>query len=73
MKPLHAGSQCSRILRHLVAGNGITRIEAVRLFGACNLWARCAELECRGHKIRREPRVKVGKRKYVTRYWLVRR
>ena len=73
MKPLQSNSQCSNILRHLKRGKGITRIEAFHLCRCANLWARIAELESRGYDIRHEARVRVGKHKYVTRYWLVRR
>jgi hypothetical protein len=69
MRPLHADSQCSRLLGYMVHGNTITRAQAFSRFGVANLWQRIAELEKRGHRFGREPRVKV-KGAYVTRYWL---
>lgn len=44
-------SQCGRILAFLLAGNSLTPVKAVTLFGAYRLAARICELRQAGHKI----------------------
>lgn len=62
-------SQAKRILEYLKAGNGITPIDALDLFGCFRLGARIADLKKMGYDIVTE-RVKVEGGKYVARYHL---
>lgn len=50
-KPLQAGSQCSRLLAHMVRGGTVTSYEAFRRFRVTCLQRRLAELRERGHKV----------------------
>jgi hypothetical protein len=62
-------SQAKRILEYLKAGNGITPMDALDLFGCFRLGARIADLKRMGYDIVTE-RVKVEGGKYVARYHL---
>lgn len=62
-------SQAKRILEHLKAGNGITPMDALDLFGCFRLGARIADIKKMGYDIVTE-RVKVEGGKYVARYHL---
>ena len=62
-------SQAKRILEYLKAGNGITPMDALDLFGCFRLGARIADLKRMGYDIVTE-RVKVEGGKYVARYYL---
>ena len=62
-------SQAKRILEYLKAGNGITPMDALDLFGCFRLGARIADLKKRGYEIITE-KVKVDGGKYVARYHL---
>jgi hypothetical protein len=62
-------SQAKRILEYLKAGNGITPMDALDLFGCFRLGARIADLKKMGYDIVTE-RVKVEGGKYVARYHL---
>lgn len=62
-------SQAKRILDYLKAGNGITPMDALDLFGCFRLGARIADLKKMGYDIVTE-RVKVEGGKYVARYHL---
>ena len=62
-------SQAKRILEHLKAGNGITPMDALDLFGCFRLGTRIADLKKMGYDIVTE-RVKVEGGKYVARYHL---
>lgn len=44
-------SQASRILEYMRAGNSITPLDALRLFGCMRLGARIYDLKQRGHVI----------------------
>jgi hypothetical protein len=65
----HRDDQASRILEFLKAGNRITPIEALNLFGCFRLGARCYDLRKKGYDIRTEM-VTVGNRKRVAQYRL---
>lgn len=62
-------SQAKRILEYLKAGNGITPMDALDLFGCFRLGARIADIKKMGYDIVTE-RVKVEGGKYVARYHL---
>jgi hypothetical protein len=62
-------SQAKRILEYLKAGNGITPMDALDLFGCFRLGARIADIKRMGYDIVTE-RVKVEGGKYVARYHL---
>ena len=62
-------SQAKRILEYLKAGNGITPMDALDLFGCFRLGARIADLKRMVYDIVTE-RVKVEGGKYVARYHL---
>ena len=62
-------SQSSKILAYLKAGNGITPIEALNLFGCFRLGARIADIKKMGYNIVTEM-VKVGDGKRVAKYHL---
>ena len=62
-------SQAKRILEHLKAGNGITPMDALDLFGCFRLGARIADIKKMGYDIVTE-RVKGVGCKYVARYHL---
>lgn len=62
-------SQAKRILEYHKAGNGITPMDALDLFGCFRLGARIADLKRMGYDIVTE-RVKVEGGKYVARYHL---
>ena len=62
-------SQAKRILEYLKAGNGITPMDALDLFGCFRLGARIADRKRMGYDIVTE-RVKVEGGKYVARYHL---
>ena len=62
-------SQAKRSLEYLKAGNGITPMDALDLFGCFRLGARIADLKRMGYDIVTE-RVKVEGGKYVARYHL---
>lgn len=62
-------SQASRILEYLKAGNGITPIEALNLFGCFRLSARIADIKKMGYEIVTEL-VKVGDNKRTACYHL---
>ena len=65
-------SQNEKILNHLQTHEGITSIEAIRLYGCTRLAARISDLRSRGHDIRSEKVVKKDGKKTVSysRYWL---
>jgi Helix-turn-helix domain len=59
----HANDQCSRILEFLKAGNRITPIDALNLFGCFRLGGRVYDLRKAGYKIERDMiKLKNGKR-----------
>jgi len=62
-------SQCKMILDWLEAGNTITSLEALRMFGCMRLASRICDLRDRGIAIKTE-KIQVSSRKYVTRYSL---
>ena len=62
-------SQCSKILEYLKAGNGITPIDALNLFGCFRLSARIADIKKMGYEIVTEL-VKVGDNKRTACYHL---
>jgi hypothetical protein len=66
----HASDQTSRILNYLKAGNRITPIEALNLFGCFRLGSRIYDIKKLGHNIDREM-VKLANGKRVARYRLL--
>lgn len=62
-------SQCKMILDWLEAGNTITSLEALRMFGCMRLASRICDLRDRGISIKTE-KIKTASDKYVTRYSL---
>ncbi|MBB4345235.1 helix-turn-helix domain-containing protein [Rhizobium leguminosarum] len=46
-----SGSQCDRLVKHLLAGNSITPLVARQLFGVERLAARILEIKKAGHKV----------------------
>jgi hypothetical protein len=65
----HREDQASRILEFLKAGNRITPIESLNLFGCFRLGARIWDLKKRGYQIEREM-VKLNNGKRVAEYKL---
>ena len=63
-------SQAARILAHMKKGNGITPLQALRLYGSLRLGARIWDLKRAGHRIEKTM-VRSGK-KHWARYELVR-
>lgn len=66
----HASDQGSRILDYLKAGNRITPIESLNLFGCFRLGARIWDLKKQGHNIE-STMVKLNNGKRVASYRLV--
>lgn len=62
MKPLKAGSHCSRILGYLSHGRSITTLKAVERFRCLRLSERIRELEKRGHSFNRRTVSRNGSR-----------
>jgi hypothetical protein len=62
-------TQCSMILEWLKAGNTITSLEALRMFGCMRLASRICDLRDRGVSIKTE-KIQVKSGKWVTRYSL---
>lgn len=60
MRPLVSGSQCDRILAHLVR-SPLTPNQALSLYGVRALSQRVTELRKRGHDITTEPAVIRGR------------
>jgi hypothetical protein len=50
--PAHAKQQTDRILKHLLAGNSISQLEAFGVFRIFRLAARIHDLRAKGHKIK---------------------
>jgi hypothetical protein len=65
----HREDQASRILEFLKAGNRITPIDALNLFGCFRLGGRIYDLKKAGYQIEREM-VKLNNGKRVARYRL---
>ena len=64
-------SQQKAILEYLQAGNTITALEALRLFGSLRLGGRIFDLRAEGYPIQSETIVLEGNKR-VSRYWLQR-
>lgn len=62
-------TQNEMIADHLIAGNSITQLEALELYGCLRLSGRIWDLKHEGMPIRTDM-IKVGKRKRVARYVL---
>jgi hypothetical protein len=62
-------SQAKKILAYMKAGNRITPIDALNLFGSFRLGARIADLRADGHEIKSEF-VKTATGKRVKSYWI---
>ena len=62
-------SQADRILDYMLAGNAITPLEALNLFGCFRLPARIAEIKARGYLVYSEF-VNLENQKKVKRYYL---
>ena len=62
-------SQTKKILAYMQAGNRITPIDALNLFGSFRLGARIADLRADGHEIKSEF-VKTATGKRVKAYWI---
>lgn len=62
-------SQADRILEHMLAGNTITPMEALRLFGSNRLAARIADIKARGYIVYSEF-VTTPSEKKVKRYYM---
>ena len=52
--PQSSASQCSRIKEYLEAGNKLTALEALKLFGCMRLPSRIHDLNKRGMNIKKE-------------------
>ena len=52
--PQSSESQCSRIKKYLEAGNKLTALEALKLFGCMRLPSRIHDLNKRGMNIKKE-------------------
>lgn len=65
--PKSSASQCARIKNWLEAGNTLTSLEALKLFGCMRLASRISDLREKGVPIRKE-RIQVESGKYVARY-----
>jgi hypothetical protein len=65
---LNPSSQCSRILAHLVSGQTLTPLGALKKFGTLRLGARIYELRGRHHHIESAPIKVAGKT--VAIYWM---
>ena len=62
-------SQAKKILAYMQAGNRITPIDALNLYGCFRLGARIADLRADGHEIKSEF-VKTATGKRVKAYWI---
>lgn len=71
MSEVRRDSQSERIFVYLKAGNKLTPIDALRLFGCFRLGARIWELIEAGHDIKSELIEVNGKR--VAQYWIERK
>ena len=71
MNASNSASQTKRILEYMSAGNKLTGLDALRMFGTMRLPARVADIEELGHRVSRR-RVQVrnaeGKEVYVVEY-----
>jgi hypothetical protein len=63
-------TQCNRIIAYLRAGNSITGLAALNLFGVIHLPRRILDIKERGFSLADEW-IKVGEKR-VKRYWLLR-
>lgn len=64
-----SASQKSQILAYMRAGNSITAIQALHLFGSLRLGARIADIKADGIEVKSEF-VKLPNGKHVKRYFL---
>ena len=64
-----SASQVKRILAYMMAGNRITGIDALELFGCWRLPARIADIRKRGFNVQSEM-VLTGTGKRVKAYWI---
>lgn len=55
-------TQCDAILAHLRAGNTLTPLEALQMFGTLALHSRANELRARGHDVKCTMVTRNGKR-----------
>jgi len=62
-------SQADRILEYMLAGNSITPLEALNLFGSNRLAARIADIKARGYIVYSEF-VTTNTQKKVKRYYM---
>lgn len=67
--PASSESQKSKILAHLLKGEGITPMDALELYGSFRLGARIAEIKALGYDVKSEF-VKLPNGKQVKRYHL---
>lgn len=64
-----SASQTDRILEYLLAGNSITSLEALNLFGCIRLASRISDIKARGYLVYSEF-IKTPTDKKVKRYYL---
>jgi len=62
-------SQYSRILNYLLAGNKLTPLESLRLFGCFRLGARIWEAKKAGYKVNKRM-VETSSGAHVAEYWI---
>lgn len=69
-KPLDGKSQTAKLLDHFRRHSSISGIEASAMFRIRSLSRRVNDLEARGHKFAREPRVDTTGQRYVRYHYL---